>query len=449
MDKARFSFSHSDSRKPALDKQVLVDHLTVGMFICKLDRPWTDTPFILQGFLLHKPEEIELLRKYCQYVFVDPLRSTVRMSSASDEEPAAKKGDSLVKKFLGLLSRPRKETKPAEPADEELRALDAHAVIQTGPRGLSASPNLAQARHVYQDSKEVLSEILQDIRRGRTPQVIQASEVVNGIIDSVTANPQALFWLTQLRMANRQVYYQNINTAVHMISFGRHLSYPSYQLSTLGLAGLLKDVGLVDAPEDLWGQKRGLNPDQFETLKKHIAQGIEILRTVPSLPHEVLAVIRQHHERYTQGLDTRGKLDQVQTFAEIADIADTFEGLINPRLSVPAATVNNALQKLYIERGKCFHPALIERFIQSIGLFPVGTLVELNSGEVAIVIAQNRVRRLKPRVLVLLDADKKPYRAPILLDLIQDPVWENGAPYSIVQDLAPGSHGIVPKEICL
>ena len=112
-------------------------------------------------------------------------------------------------------------------------------------------------------------------------------------------------------------------------------------------------------------------------------------------------------------------------------------------------STNEAMQCLYGWKGKTFHAGVVDQFIQSIGLFPVGTLVELNSGEVGIVIAQNRIRRLKPRIMLLFDGQKTPMTAPLILDLIADPMGPGGIPYRIIKDLPAGSHGIDAKEFYL
>lgn len=200
---------------------------------------------------------------------------------------------------------------------------------------------------------------------------------------------------------------------------------------------------LTDKTTDLSREERAL-------VEKHVTHSLTILRVTRDIPPEVLEVVAQHHERHDGSGYLRGlKANQICPFARIAGIADTFDAITASRPHCPPISTNEAMQCLYSWKGKTFHEGVVYQFIQSIGLFPVGTLCELNSGEVGIVIAQNRIRRLKPRLMLLLDGQKTPMTAPLILDLIADPVGPGGIPYRIIKDLPAGSHGIDAKEFYL
>ena len=130
----------------------------------------------------------------------------------------------------------------------------------------------------------------------------------------------------------------------------------------------------------------------------------------------------------------------------MAGLVDTYAALISARAYAQPISVQQALHQLYTSRGQAFRGDLVEQFIQCVGVFPVGSLVELNTGEVAVVVSQNRSRRLKPRVMLVLDKDRQSYPSPIMLDLILDPPSPNGEPYRIVRGLQAGIYEHDPEK---
>ncbi len=440
-----------------LDNRVPVGALVPGMFVSRLDRPWTSTPFLMQGFLIRGDRDIEQLRQYCQFVYVDPVKSVARGSPLprrhiAPPPPPVKRSKpsrrSVWNWLAGLLQDAFARERGGE-ADEE-RQLDAQSVLRLERGGLIQSPELVRARGLFSRSQEALTSIINDVRSNRSLVVGQAHEAVNSIVEGIDQHRQALFWLTQLKSQDGYLYQHAINVAIYMVSFGRHLGLPREQLQVLGLAGLLQNVGMTKIPPELLAQTTRLSEPEFEVVKGHVEHSVAILRQARDLPEDLYAIVGQHHERY----DGRGYLrglrgPQLHPLAPISGIADSFDAMASPRPFTPALSMNEALQRLYAAKGSEFQEGLIEQFIQFIGLFPVGTLVELNSGEVGIVVAQNTVRRLKPRLLLLLDTEKRPYEAPVVLDLIKDPLMPDNRPYCIQRDLPPGAFEIDPKEYYL
>jgi HD-GYP domain-containing protein (c-di-GMP phosphodiesterase class II) len=422
------------------------------MFVSALDKPWTDTPFLLQGFLIRSDAEIAALTRTCKHVFVDPERCT---GAARDRfrRPAVvlpqKKG--LWRRLLALLARPNaaKRRVAGAPSDER-ETLDARAVFRDSGHGIGPTGALVRAKETFERTKDALSIILGDIRMNRAPDIRYAENAVGQIIDSATTSPEALLWLTQLKDRDSCAYQHAIRVAIYMVAMGHHVALPRDQLHILGLAGLLQDVGKVRLPPTLIDKTTELNPEEFAVFKTHVTHSLTILKGTQGIPAEILDVVAQHHERHDGSGYPRGLAgSQISPFARIAGIADTFDGITTPGPGYTAMSTNDAMQCLYSWKGQSFHEGVVDQFIQSIGLFPVGTLVELNSGEVGIVIAQNRVRRLQPRLMLLLDSDKMPMTAPLILDLIGDPAGPGGVPYRVIKDLPAGSFGIDAKEFYL
>ncbi len=423
------------------------------MFVSALDRPWDDTPFLLQGFLIRSDAEIATLTRICKFVFVDPERSVGAARERFRRRlPVAlppKKG--LWQKILALLpSATPEKPRPSGLETDERETLDTRAVFRDTANGIAPTRALVRARETFARSKDALAVILGDIQVNRAPDIKYAEDAVQQIIESATTHPEALLWLTQLKERDSGAYHHAIRVSIYMVAMGHHVGLPKEQLHILGLAGLLQDVGKIKLPRALAEKTADLSPEEATLVQEHVAHSLAILRQTHGIPAEVLEVVAQHHERHDGSGYLRGlTANQICPFARIAGIADTFDDITTAGPQRPPLSTNEAMQCLYGWKGTIFHDGVVDQFIQSIGLFPVGTLVELQSGEVGIVIAQNRIRRLKPRLMLLLDGEKAPLSAPLILDLIADPLGPGGIPYRIIRDLPAGSHGIDAKEFYL
>ena len=529
----------------------------MGMFIAELDRPWLDTPFLLQGFILDNEEDIAQIRHLCQFVLVDPANSTVAAVAklglpppTKAESPAGSpRSKNLVENLIisndgGALKKlavssglgeKRNEpatsarTRPADPtiiyyddkpgspkrslwekveAPNGQGATDSSALAEdlSDPKphftrgnaqakrpGLfrqilsarrfkheaedvaeSASPitasgaaptkplirisenkvvqeaELTEAKGIHLRSREMIRDVVEDLRRERTFDIEKINKVVDEMVESVGNNPDALLWLTKLKTRDSYLYNHGTDVAVYLLAFGRHLGYPEDKLRILGVCGLMQDIGKLRIREELLAKSGKLSTDEFNEVKFHVNHSVDILRQTAGISKEVLMVVAQHHERHDgSGYPNGLKGDQIYSFAIMAGIVDSFDAMVSQRPYAEALSTHQALQQFNRWKGTLFPEALTEQFIQGIGIFPVGTLVELNTGDVAVVIAQNKVRRLKPKIMLLLDPAKKAYPYPATLDLINDPMGDDNTPFHIRRDLPTGAYGIDPREFYL
>src|SRR3954468_12565703 len=373
-------------------KQVPVNELQYGMYVAELDRPWTETPFMYQGFHLNSEQQLATLKKLCKHVFVDPERT----------------------------SAPEKRA-PFPAANFKIRGTARYP--QTAP----VETEFKQAHVVYSQSVTQLGELLSPIAKpGGVLDVKEVKDSVTRLTDSVVRNPDALLLVTRLREKSQQAHARALQVSIYMIVFARFLELEREELELLGLLGLLQDVGKTRLPAAVLEKQGALTPEEAELAKKHVEYSAEILRETPGIPPRLPALALLHHERqdgtgYPAGL----KADKIGLYGSMAAIADTFDALTAVRPYAEPLSPSSALSYLYKERGTGFHAELVEQFIQCVGAFPVGAAVELNSGEVGIVIAQNLVRRLKPRVMVVLDQKGNPMRPHKILDLDKDPKMGN------------------------
>jgi len=382
--------------------KISVQDLKVGMYVHDLDRPWIDTPFLLQGLQIESESQIEDIKQYCKEVYI----------LTSDEG----------EKF-------------AQPV-----YLDKTTVEE----------ELVTAKEVHVRSRELIHELVQDIRAGNELSVKKAEVVMVGMVDSMVRNPDALLLLTRLKDKDTYTYGHAIDVSIYMLAFGRHLGFPKDQMRNLGMGGMLLDIGKMQLPQALLDKQGKLTAIEYEMVKRHVEFGIDILQKTQNIPAVVMEIMALHHERqdgsgYPRGLHK----DKIGMFGSMAAIVDCYDALVSDRPYASPFTSYDALQSLYAWRGKYFHSELVEQFIQCLGIYPVGSLVELNTGEVGVVIAQNRIRRMKPRIMVILDPEKKPYKFPNMLDLLHEPKAVGDQPYLIKRALEVGMYGIDPKEYYL
>ena len=395
-------------------REIPVEELTFGMYVSKLDRPWTETPFVFQGFVLKSEKQIDILKKYCKCVYVDP-----------EKEDLAE----IEKVSAAEIAKVRGTTVYREAASVELE--------------------LPKAQSAYQKTTTVVEKLSRAVEFGTALDSGNSREAASQITESVVRNPDAMALLIKLQETSGATLSRAADVSVMMTIFGRFLQLPQDRLELLGMLGLLQDVGKLKLPTAL-ATNGPVNAAEVELYRTHVDHSVEILSNTPGLPPELTGLASLHHERfdgsgYPRGLRGGG----IALFGLIAGIVDTFDALTAPPPFGENLSPSNALNIIYKGRGKQFHPALVEQFIQCIGVFPVGSVVELNSGEVAIVIAQNMVRRLQPRIMVVRDALGNPLMPYKMLDLMKEPKVKPGEPYRIQRTLEYDTVKIHPRELFL
>ena len=306
---------------------------------------------------------------------------------------------------------------------------------------------IGAATAAFQRTNELMHRMVEDIRAGATLQLESVEEVISDMVDSMVRNPDALMWVARMREQHLTVYDHGLSVAVSLVAYGRHLGYPKDQLSQLGMMGLLLDIGKIKLPRELLEKNARLSSDEFEQIKEHVDLGLEVLMQTPNLHPDVLEGIAQHHERMNgTGYPNNIMGDKISIFGRMAAIADTYAAVTKHRPYAEAISPHEALQMLSNWSGTQFHADMVEQFIQSNGVFPVGSLVELSTGEVAVVVTHSKLKRLRPKVLVVAEADKSHCKHPAMRDLLYD-VSDN--PAYIRRGLPSSAYGLDPSEYYL
>jgi HD-GYP domain-containing protein (c-di-GMP phosphodiesterase class II) len=284
----------------------------------------------------------------------------------------------------------------------------------------SVEAELPRARQAFTHGENVARDIARQIEAGEIPDIPAVKACVDNIVDSMIANPDAMMFIARLRDEAIDIYQHGVKVSLYLIALGRHLGIPMAQLAELGLIGMLADIGKIKLPRALLAKPGALTPVEFDIVRGHVNLSLASLDGLAGLTPAVLQGIAQHHERldgsgYPNGLTS----DQIGVYGRMTAIADSFSAMTSPRPYADAFLAQEALLNLYDWGGTSFSTTLVEQFVQAIGVFPVGSLVELSNGEIAVIVAHNRVRRLEPRVLVLTWPDKTPLGIPLERDLFE------------------------------
>jgi HD-GYP domain-containing protein (c-di-GMP phosphodiesterase class II) len=429
---------------------VATQGLRLGMFIADLDRPWLGTPFLLQGFLLDSEQDLASLRELCRFVTVDRERSTGGEYCADPKRRFQPEQRQAGPSPLIIYPNSRRLAIPT---------LTVGAVRELAGRRFPAvhyqedthvEEELPRARTSFEKTQDLLRDIGEQVAIGKLPDIEHVENTVDGLVECVVRNPDSLLWLAKLKQTDNLTYDHTLNTTVHLMAFGRHLGLSPDDLHVLGLGGLLKDVGYINLPSQLIQKPAGLTRDERDHMRRHVELGRQILADQTGIPGMAWEIILKHHERIDgSGYPARLRGPEVGLFAETAGLADAYCAMAFPRPFRQARNGQWIIEEINGMRDHRFTASVVDEFIQFVGLYPVGTLVELNSGEVGVVVEQNRVRRLKPRVMVLLGPDKSRNNSAGILNLLNDPLIGDGVPYRIVRILPPGAHGLDPREFYL
>lgn len=417
-------------------RKVEVDQLRIGMYVTELDRPWLETPFMFQGFTIRSAKEIEQLRRYCRHVFVlepEAVASLIARTAQAASPDAPR-----------LTVAPQSRTRAIE-VEQDLLRLNNHPSAQPVYDDVATlEEEIDLVKQHYQEARQYADQILNDIRLGRSVDAEGALHVVGELVASVVRNPDALTCFIQLRKKHEYTAQHSLRVCVLALIFGRHLGFGTERLNDLGIGALLHDVGKGKIPIEILDKPKTLDAREIEIMKTHVPLGVQILENTPGIPSAAVAVARGHHERYDgKGYVEGRRGDEIGLFGLIAGIVDCYDAITSERTYHAAIAPHAALKRLYEWRGNAFHPRLVEQFIQSLGIYPVGSVVKLNSGELGVVASLNRQRRLKPRVVLVRRPDNTPYPSLPAVNLVNR-TNRDGRPCDIELVIDAETSGINP-----
>jgi len=413
-------------------RRVAVGDVKPGMYVVELDRPWDqvpfEAPFELQGFFVESPFERERVGEFCNYVYIDPQFGIGADSYLDDDDVATVKA------------------KPVE-ANQSLFELESEILVPVYHDQLTVEEEIARTREILKDTHAVYADVIGDLKAGRTIDTAAVKETVGSLVNSVIRNPDAASLLIKLKRADDYTYLHAMAVCVNGLAMGRYVGLPESELNFLGAALLLQDVGKIKLPQSLLMKTRKLSDQDRRLLQIHVDASVIMLRENSGLDPASIGIIRSHHERHNGLGYPRGRKEAgIPITASVSGIVDSYVAMISERPYRTSKTSFQALMALYSERDNLFPAAVVENFIRCIGVFPVGSFVELSSGEVGVVISRNNFAQLKPHVMLVLDKKGKRLKEPKTVDLYKQDTNDDGEKWNISRVVDPSEYKLNPDD---
>lgn len=367
--------------------KVPAGRIQMGMYVSNLDRPWKDSPFLLQGFVVSSSKVMTKLREICDFVYVDTDKSVNprRMKAQAvdtnqPEPPTSQKSD------------------PKDPYRASKAKLPINKSRYKKPPSMTPA-DMKLARQSYKDVQKNLSGILDGISKKSLADQKQVDEASDTLVSSAVSYPSSLSWLALIQKHNNRIYDHALRASTWAVLCGRHIGLNESDLKWLAIGTMLKDIGQLRSAL----KKKKLSSNQS------VEQSVDLAK-LSKLNSKVIGIIAHHRERFNGTGKPRGlEGEEIPLLARIATIATAYDLALNPMSKgrEPMSPSQSA-RMIYTQRGRAFQDELAIQFIEALGTYPLGTILQLDTGEVAVVVGQDEKSRLKPRIIVVTDEAGQP-----------------------------------------
>ncbi len=408
---------HYDKAEQKSEKiMVPVNQLTIGMHVVEIDRPWSETTFLFQGFVIGSAEELRDVQEQCEYVYVEVTREV------------------LAQRKAGSGSNQRGDDPKRPPPGERIKWV----------KKVPIEKELTRARGTFDDARGFAKNALQAIRMGMELDVEQVKQAVHECVESLLNNQDAMLFLLQIKNKDEYTAQHSMNVGTMSAAFAMHLGHPQFEVEQIGLCGMLHDIGKVKVPDDILNKPDRLTDEEMAEMNNHTTYGRNILMAKSGLFRGAIDVAYAHHERLDgSGYPRKLVKHKIPYFAQVVGIVDTYDAITSARCYKPGSSPHKAIEILNKIKETHFKADLIEEFTNWMGIYPPGSLVELNTGEIAVVISvASEKDKLRPRVMVVTDAQQQQTKDEYVLNLDARPTAPDGQPYQVKRSLPTGSHGI-------
>jgi HD-GYP domain-containing protein (c-di-GMP phosphodiesterase class II) len=372
-------------------KQIPTDKLQAGMYVDLKGISWLDHSFIGNGILV---EDDVTLRKVQAAGWT---QITIDTSRGKDLE-----GDSAMV-----------HASPTDPPATELER-------NTNTAAVSYQDELLTAKGIHEHASEVIREFMHDARAGQLGAVGSVEALADDMVHSILRNSSALVSLTSLKRRDDYTFMHCVSVGIFMIGLGRQLGLDTANLRILGAAGLLHDVGKAYIPLEVLNKPGSLSSAECEIMRAHPRLGYDSLIEAGYTVEPVLDAVLHHHERLDgSGYPEASSGNEISLITRIASVADVYDAVTSQRVYHSALAPSVALRMIRKRAGIDFDSAVAQALIKVVGIYPIGSLVRLSSGYLAVVSEQNALNTAKPKVLAFYSLKKEVYVSPLPVDLAE------------------------------
>ncbi|WP_345793859.1 HD-GYP domain-containing protein [Thauera sp. JM12B12] len=362
-------------------KRIPVAWLRPGMYVHDLNCGWLQHDFVRNRFLVKDEEAVRKVRG------IGVAEIVIDTERGLDTDPLADATEAA-------------EPEAPEPeAPSEARASKsppAATVATTRPGGRE------DARQLHREANQIVRDMLVDVRLGKQVELEKIEPLVERIVDSIFTDQGALLPLARLKQHDSYTFQHSVSVCALMTAFARTLEVPRDVIREIAIGALLHDVGKARVPDEILNKPGKLTDAEFEHMKNHVVQSKIILQATPGISEIALDVAAQHHERFDgSGYPNKLAADQISLYGRMAAIVDVYDAITSERVYHKGMAPTQALRKLLEWSAKHFEPRLVKAFIRSVGIYPTGALVRLESRRLAVVQAQNEDKPMEPRVKVI------------------------------------------------
>ena len=382
-------------------KIIAIDQLRVGMYVHDFNCSWLDHPFARNQVRVSSAEQLQKIREA-------GIRSLYIDTDKGADVQAAPSGEEAVVSL-------------------EREIIDIAASISVTPVQVPLGDEIKRASQIKVDAQNVVREVMQDVRLGRAIQMGQVENVVQNITESILRNPGALIGLLKIKTKDDYTFLHSVGVCTLLVAFCRSLNIDEETTRQAGLGGLLHDVGKSQVPDDVLNKPGRLTDDEFHIIRQHPQIGYDILLKEPTIGAIPLDITLRHHER-VDGSGYPGRLadHDISQLAKMAAIVDVYDAITSDRCYHKGLSAAEGLRKIYGWSKFHFDPVLVQAFMRCVGIYPVGTLVRLESGRLGVVTRAHETNLLAPTVQVFFSIRSNTYIKPQEVDLAK-PFGAGGA----------------------
>lgn len=400
-------------------KKIKSEQLKPGMYLHDLDCGWFEVPFLRRSFMISDDGMIrKIMDNYIREVYID----TARGVDVSDAPTAAEVKTAVEKEIRTLVTKEPEAPVAAKPFHEEIK----------------------RALVVKKEAQKVVTSIMADVKLGKQIDLGSVDKSVDGLVESVFSNTSALMCLSNLKNRDEYTFQHCVNVSILMIAFCKAENMYKSTIKDIATGALLHDLGKMKIDGDVLNKNGKLSEEEFRIMKSHVILGKESINAFNEIPESAAQVLLQHHERHDgSGYPNGLKGDEISQMGQIASIVDVYDALTSDRCYHKGMSPSDALRKLYEWSSHHFRKELVEKFIRCVGIYPVGSLVKMESGHIGIVLEPSIKGSHLPKIRIVFNPRINSTVPPKDIDM------SDGAPNKygkIMGYESVDSHGINPMS---